>query len=243
MTDFLQTISYNNSIPSHQFRRLIKAFKEPLYLLEASLQDPEYHFKIVGSTKNVYLIKIDAEGKIKCDCPDQSTNCIKQKCICKHSCFLLSKVGKLYDEEFYYPESKTISEDQRQKIYNSCAMAHIDKTLLDKYKSMNISGSDVAIKLDSTEEQNKVSVSELTVDDLLKGETDCPICFSDLKDDEGTLKSCSSCPQCNKYLHTECIIKWLNYNSSCVFCRYKWTAKSFNHSTKKQAPSNYINLR
>lgn len=236
MTDFLNTLPL---ISYEQKKRLKKAFGEPLYLLEASFPDPEYHFRIVGSTKNVYLIKIDDEGKISCDCPDFSTYCVKNRCICKHCCFVISKVGKLNNESYYKPGSKPIELADKQKIYNNCTMAHIDKSLLDKYNALRVKECDS----DTIEEKDLSSEQEHSIDDLLNGETDCPICFSELKDDNGTISLCSNCPQCNKYLHTDCILKWLNYNSSCVFCRFKWTPKHFQkNSSKKPSPSNYVNL-
>ncbi len=240
MTDFLNTISNLPIISYHQNTRLKKAFGEPLYLLEASFPDPEYHFRIVGSTKNVYLIKIDNEGKISCDCPDFSTYCVKNRCICKHCCFVISKVGKLNDESYYKPGSKPIELADKQKIYNNCTMAHIDKSLLDKYNALTVKECDN----NSIQEKDSLTPEIVkSVDDLLNGETDCPICFSELKDDKGTISLCSNCPQCNKYLHTDCILKWLNYNSSCVFCRFKWTPKHFQkNSSKKPTPSNYVNL-
>jgi hypothetical protein len=45
---------------------------------------------------------------------------------------------------------------------------------------------------------------------------ECPICYEKLLDD------CvlSKCPECNNAIHTECVQKWLKYNSkTCVFCR------------------------
>ena len=46
---------------------------------------------------------------------------------------------------------------------------------------------------------------------------ECPICYEKLECDCGLL---SKCPECDNVIHTECVQKWLQYNSkTCVFCR------------------------
>jgi hypothetical protein len=50
----------------------------------------------------------------------------------------------------------------------------------------------------------------------------CPICYEILIDEDACLttkKHLLSCPDCKNYVHQQCIEKWIEYNTTCVYCR------------------------
>lgn len=51
----------------------------------------------------------------------------------------------------------------------------------------------------------------------LEPQTNCPICFVDLK----KKKAAKKCPDCNIKVHEECMRVWLNYSQkkNCIKCR------------------------
>lgn len=60
--------------------------------------------------------------------------------------------------------------------------------------------------------ENNLNIFKSTSEDRNIGD-DCPVCYEILSE------NLSKCPDCNNAIHTECIQKWLQYNSTCVFCR------------------------
>ena len=62
--------SYFNK-KGQQILRLDKVYNEDFYLLDKYQEDNKYIFKICGSTKNIYEVKLYLNSKrIFCNCPD-----------------------------------------------------------------------------------------------------------------------------------------------------------------------------
>ena len=76
-----------------QLLRLDKIYNEDFFLLDKYQDDNKLIFKICGSTKNIYEVKLYLISKrIYCNCPDSKSWARKYGVICKHSCFVLFKV-------------------------------------------------------------------------------------------------------------------------------------------------------
>lgn len=80
-----------------QNQRYLKSKKENFEILDIINSKNEYIFYILSKSINIYSVKIDKNtNTISCDCPDGEGFCKKYDCICKHSCFILSKILKIY---------------------------------------------------------------------------------------------------------------------------------------------------
>lgn len=235
-----------------QCRRYANAFLDPLYLLKSeSIEEEEegqgfHKYSIVGTTKNVYTISINLlSRKIWCNCPDQKSHCQKKGVSCKHIAFVISKIGKISDINLYKAGCKEpLSEEYIKTIWENATKTSIDKRLVEKYDALTLGTTSTSVSGTSLSKTESVTES---VDELLNGETDCPICFSELKNDGGNLSECLSCKQCKKYVHVECFDRWCGFNAKkcCVYCRYSFVEDS-RLRRKKKTPNNnnseYVNL-
>ena len=83
-------------LKNEQVRRINKSLIERFYLIGNLKCENTLKFDISGSTGNVYRIIINlTDNNIKCNCPDFA-RCEGLKCVCKHCCFTLLKVLKVY---------------------------------------------------------------------------------------------------------------------------------------------------
>lgn len=64
--------------------------REPLYLISACASDSELHYRVSGSTGNVYEVTIDQT--LRCSCPDASAGARRHEVLCKHGCFVVRRV-------------------------------------------------------------------------------------------------------------------------------------------------------
>ena len=215
---------------THQIRRLNKAKRESLYLLDYSISKDErlnsiLEFKICGSTKNIYTV-ILKDRQLKCDCPDNFAGCRYFNIICKHSCFVLCKVLKGC-ESIFNPlktrDNMIINDHYMKHILNQFSKLNdriqnqplnniiSKKDLIDKYKKIQ--------KQESEPKKNETYKSIFKYDGDLseKHESElCGICFNELKLD--TLMA--MCPDCHNIIHINCMKKWMNMGKdTCVYCR------------------------
>lgn len=222
-----------------QIKRYNKIFEDPLYLIDFKINNDNNNleFHISGSTKNIYTVKLSHEHT-DCDCPDNRSWAKKFKVVCKHTCFVLFKVVKL----FKVNDSTVLTSEQNPTNYFNTLKLSIDEynyiknfldkklissdvvnqSLLDKFKQLSTCKND-------PKELFKHSKK------LLEPEDDCPICYDSLGNDTNLLLSC---PDCQNYVHTVCVEKWLQYNKSCVYCR----SETWNKIDKDTKNSKYINL-
>jgi hypothetical protein len=230
-----------------QSKRFIKMFNEKHYLVDYKLSQNDIVFHISGSTQNIYTISCSNDGAegghggvhgggqkgghFSCDCPDAKSWAKKHKVLCKHICFLVLRVSKLFD--IISPECQTFFEthkltpEQFQKLYEILEKKQIqndvwNQSLTDKYNQIgNNSLSNMFSK--STKE-----ISE---------EDECPICYDILLSPEIKINDLLSCPSCKNFVHPLCMKKWLEYNKTCVYCRSDvWS------NLNKEKSGKYINL-
>jgi hypothetical protein len=216
-------VRYNN-----QIKRLNKAKREPLYLLDYSMSKDKklnsiLEFKICGSTKNIYTITLK-DRQLKCDCPDNFAGCRYFNIICKHSCFVLCKVLK---------GNESIFEPLRNRN-NIIINDHYIKHILNEFSKLNYriqNQTQTISKKDLIDKYNKLkkehlnynpdepykSIFKYTGDLSDKHESEmCGICFNELKLD----KLMAVCPTCRNIIHLNCMKKWMNMGKdTCVYCR------------------------
>lgn len=73
-----------------QQKRLDRMRREPLYLIDARASDDTLHYRISGSTGNVYDVTIG--HTLRCSCPDASSGARRHSVLCKHCCFVVHRV-------------------------------------------------------------------------------------------------------------------------------------------------------
>jgi hypothetical protein len=185
-----------------QLKRFNKLSTDEFYLLDhnsISSGSEFYEFTISGSTKNVYKVKLYNSGKTFCNCPDFLGHAKRAGCVCKHVCFVLSRVLKYNDQSFY----DTLTFDC-EKVKDLCTCLSIDSCLI------NLSLTDKYIDLKDNQ-PNFNKYREIKEDD------DCPICYMELG--SGSDLCILGCPACLGAIHKKCMEKWLSNKKSCCYCR------------------------
>lgn len=183
---------------------------DPLYLLDVSVKDEnKLEWKISGSTRNVYTVSC-ADGKMKCNCPDQLMYSSKLRTVCKHIVFTLWKVCKYRDYNYY--EHKQITPEvflllknhamQREGLLNDHEIS--DPTLVKNFEN-------IKMKPSSSASASARAIEARHIDD----EDECPICYMALKNGS-PLQVCATC---RNSVHQTCFSKWLEFNKTCVYCR------------------------
>lgn len=197
--------------------------RDKFYLLDVEKFPDNFKITVSGSSRNIYHIIFDEGHRtFRCNCPDGAGYCSSRNVLCKHSCFVLYKVLKVFD--FKEPESTfltdlTLRDVEYEKIYSGLMNLFqrfgsaegveqelIQTEFLEKYKNIK------------TEMNSKVHTkTKFDCDGQCSNEM-CSICFSEFEeaDMEQTLK----CPSCNNNFHKECIVKWLKTGrNTCALCR------------------------
>lgn len=181
-----------------QKNRIYKAHYQTIYLLEKIINSKDnIILKLTGSTLNIYTITI-INSNILCNCPD--SNIKYEKFFCKHICFVICMIGKIYSiDTFIY---KKLSEEQKMDIIFNIT---IDKTiacnhLTEKYLNMKFKAI--------TDSKNE----NLEIRNI---KDDCAICFNDMKNE----KEIYTCESCLNAIHKECLKIWIKDKNTCVFCR------------------------
>jgi hypothetical protein len=208
-----------------QIQKLRKSMYESFYLVDSKVKESGFIVKITGSTLNIYTIKYAIRDSIfECNCPN-SGFCQTTRVYCKHICFVICGIGKIYEENVFL--NSRLEDCQIFKIIIRLQMNCFDdpniicEMLSVRYK----------IKLKQLQE-NKEYPSHFLPKNSRNLAEDCPICFLPLKE------VICECPTCNNSVHVICIKKWLEYNESCIFCR----GESWKEFEIGNIKSKYINI-
>jgi hypothetical protein len=199
---------------SYQKRALAKLLEssesERIYLVQYDnvyTADLQGLFTIMGAVnskgkREKYSVKLyknsaHQSSSFWCSCPDHKFNSSKRNMVCKHICFLVCKVAKILDPQFF--NTKPLSSEQYDIFIEK--IRNIQEILQDTSickPNKNISRT---IFFQATK--------EIQEDDI------CPICFDNIKNNRPLL----CCPTCNNYTHMECMEVWLERKHTCVYCR------------------------
>jgi len=147
-------------------------------------------------TRSEYRVKIEDE-KIVCNCPDYYNACQKYGLLCKHVCFIVTRVAKRYDVDYF--NDHVLSDEMRESVL---------KALSDR----NVVALFTAKESVSPEVSNLQSAFTPSPEELQEV---CPICY----DDTTTLDGLVKCPTCRQTMHCACIKVWLTKAHTCVLCR------------------------
>jgi hypothetical protein len=220
---------------TQQEKRYEKIFNEPLYQIDFKQIDNKTIFIISGSTKNVYEVSLQNK-KFECNCPDAKTWSRKHHVVCKHICFVIFRVTKVFVNEnnkIYFGKDTKLPS----LFFDIHKLSDLEQDYIDTFLSKKQFGTDViseTLKMKYLERIHNHSCSIFSQSTKeIDSKDECPICYDLLLCEDKLL----SCPECKNHVHSKCMEKWLEYNKSCVYCRSEiWT--KLNEKNNK----NYVNL-
>jgi hypothetical protein len=194
-----------------QILRLDKVENESFYLLDKCEEDNKLIFKICGSTKNIYEVKLYLTSKrIFCNCPDSKSWARKYGVICKHCCFVVFKVLKLGFEKEQFLESLVFSDaqlDALKQVFLKINMNSIEDFINSHY-------SEKYKNLEKQKQKTDDSIKPRDSDDDF-----CAICYDEFENITNKDEN-RQCKTCMKILHKKCLEKWINMgNQNCPYCR------------------------
>ncbi|VVU95014.1 hypothetical protein CPAV1605_739 [seawater metagenome] len=217
-----------------QYSRYKKLNYEIFYLLDWREREEEFWFAISGSSFNIYNITISKiKNNIICTCRDFIDNCIDNKLICKHCCFILFTVIKLYYKYSFKIDKIRLNRPQgyntinESEFFNKLVFSFVEIILIGKKIKRLYNNNFPFQRKDLTqkyrllmliEDQKRIFYKQFTKFKIpLDTEILCGVCLK-IIDDKPENKYLS-CPECRKFIHLECAKAWLQKKETCVYCR------------------------
>lgn len=184
-------------------------------------------YRVSGSSRSVYTIRMYHTGGFFCSCPDMRSHAARHGCVCKHVCFLLARVFRvpldahmafyrdgcrLADAELQGALQRTRDGELRPAPAPAPVVAVLDQPVVLAPASAPAPAPAPAREQGAF----RPPASALAADE------DCPVCYDALVAPgapEGN--PCAACPTCRKAVHVRCMRKWLEHArvASCVWCR------------------------
>jgi hypothetical protein len=155
-------------------------------------------YNLTKGVREEYQIKIfqNETHTFWCSCIDHKLNSNKKNILCKHISFIVCKVMKIYELDFF--ETKKITDKQMQDLLNIFS----DKS--DLWKNKNLVRDFKLINLD-TYKQFPEPINDT-----------CSFCYDELTNKDKNVSVC--CPSCKHTYHSECIEIWLENYLHCSIC-------------------------
>jgi hypothetical protein len=240
-----------------QFRRYQKIFFEEFFLLKWENNKNEILLIISGSSYNIYNVIINKiTKKIDCSCKDFLDNCSENNSICKHCCFILFIVLKLFNK--FNPKIGIIKLNRpngyniinESNFFNDYILTNVEILLLQKKfnKLEQKNNSFINIQLINKYnyltlimEQKKLLYQQFIEKKLVQSEQskeECGICFNNITIND--LYLC--CPDCNIFVHKKCMLIWLEKKEDCIYCRSKIWENFYELELNKQLNLLKINI-
>ena len=204
---------YRSSCPAKLAERLQRATTQRLYLVESSEDESGISCAVLGSTGNVYQVKLHHIST--CNCPDFH----RKQDLCKHILFVLLKVIGLdvsnplaFQKAYLSSELQVLKEKLRNRTPGTSILAHESVRAANKNSHQQLLG---------TQPTDNASVTRKPIHN-----EDCSICFDPL--DDGELVYCKTV--CGTNFHADCIRRWhgasASANKTCPNCRSKWNVEA-----------------
>ncbi|GAA5947933.1 hypothetical protein JCM3765_007035 [Sporobolomyces pararoseus] len=175
-------------------------------------------FKVLGSTGNVYTIRIC--NVPTCDCPDgQKGN------HCKHILFVFLKILQIPQSVNLWYQSALITDELRAIFANARPAPQTQQEERVKKMYRIATGEEEPEKDEQGQEIDSVGVKKR----IPKEDDSCPICYEDFEPgSEAGLVFCLSPQGCGNPLHLPCFQNWARTATpvTCPLCREKWTESS-----------------
>lgn len=190
-----------------------RGLSQKLYLIEATTN---YDYTIMGSTGNVYNVKIT--NSPTCTCPDHMTRHNR----CKHIYFVLLRIMKAAN-----CDQPNYSNDEIQTFVNNISniqTVSVDAKIQEKYHKL--------IEKNKTGDNANINDNN---NDIVKGLDDlCPICLDDMDNGDDYIY-CKA--DCGRAVHAVCFTMWTKKNkAACLYCKKTFIVNN------KESDGEYINL-
>ena len=143
-----------------------------------------------------------------CNCPDHKFNSTRKNIVCKHICFLVTRVGRILDPAFF-------EGDKRLTVQQHAQLQEI-------VRNTAIFQSPTLPTLPTLPTPSPLQTTSIFMEcrKPVGPEDSCPICYDGMAGTE-----CLNCPTCANNVHRECMEVWLERNHTCVYCRSTvWSA-------------------
>lgn len=195
--------------------RIDRAKTQRLYLVRRGnvSDDLECEFVVLGSTGNVYTVKI---AKLPfCTCPDS-----QKGHHCKHILFVLMKVIGIDSDSPLLYQAALISSELEQ-IFRCMENRRVGGGTNAVMANEQVRASYAASLKGECDTTTNDDESGKDKRKTLDQDADCPICFDSLA--SGTLTFCRS--TCGTNFHEDCIRRWLGQHRTdptCPNCRQPW---------------------
>lgn len=189
--------------------RIDRAKTQRLYLVQRGevTDDLECDFVVLGSTGNVYTVRI---GRLPtCTCPDH-----QRGHLCKHVLFIFLKVMGL-EADSYVIYQAALLESELRDIFARMAERRVGGVWANEQVRATYAAS---LKAAPDDDNTTSGVQRKALQDYV----DCPICFDSMLETTGKLTFCRA--MCGTNFHEDCIRRWLgqNRNPTCPNCRQPW---------------------
>lgn len=205
---------YASVLSAPQKQRMDKIYHEPLFLL-ASPNESAYgafaaRFSVSGSTGVAHTVAVKTNGAVVCSCQDARVHARKCHCVCKHACFVLTRVMGFTDLSFFLRGLVLPFEQIVECAEVAAGRAAYDAESAALYQ----------------EEGVPHEVFYVPKKTLAAEEDECPVCYDALvKTTTTPLPSPRLvwCPDCRNAAHEECMKRWKASTrgaaTTCVLCR------------------------
>ena len=224
--------------------RVKRAMNSNFYLVYFIRQASVFNFYVLGSGIYIYHIKVKRKS-IQCNCEDFTNH----KTLCKHICFVLFKLLKLYRKKIFgnYKYEYILRRDQpnlhtETTFFDTFKFPKLDWLLFKKYyKNIELKTSFFCSQYFKKFESYYSSYSHLLAKQIVyPKDENCTICMD--KIDKGVF-----CLVCKKNYHIDCINTWLSscIHKKCPLCRsdcWSTTFTYFNLLLDKKINKNDLKL-
>ncbi len=159
-------------------------------------------FNYKKEKREEYEIKVfneEEENTFWCNCPDHKFNSSKNDTCCKHISFIICKVLKYLEPQFF--------EDKKLPEYELAILLSKLTSEENLWKDKDLVKKIIKITIEIFKNYKK------TIDE----DEYCPVCYDEL--DNENKNDLLSCPNCNNYVHNECMDVWLENRNTCVYCK------------------------
>jgi len=215
--------------------RVLKSINENIKLIFYTTQKYGYIYYILGSSDFIYKVTINKNFQ-SCNCEDF----MKHKTLCKHICFVLFKVLKVYKIFLNNFELKLIGDRSYIEtfFFKKFVFPNLDWLLfkkkaktIEKYLKSSFFNEEYYNQFKYYYQQYYFLIYK----NLKESKEKCPICFK--KINKGI-----KCSTCKNYFHVYCLNKWFEKIEikKCPICRcdywniaYKYLILADNKKIKK----------
>ncbi|KAH7916076.1 hypothetical protein BJ138DRAFT_1076281 [Hygrophoropsis aurantiaca] len=203
---------FKKRCPQNILERVDRVMSQRFFMIDRARNGNDLceTFKVLGSTGNVYTVKIDKTPS--CDCPDA-----RKGNHCKHILFIYLKVLQVPQESStWYQKALLTSELEEVFAHAPVAPNSVAQQRVRDAFARATGAKPAAVPEDVAKKRK-----------MPGPEDDCPICYENMHNAPAT--TLVWCETCGNGVHKECFGQWARsagHNLTCVFCRAAWVDTS-----------------